>query len=73
MGDNKIINYLCLPIIQEYVALEGNRSNLVHTAWAMMGLIHAGQVSSWFKNLVLSILCHAFLAYSDVKIAFVIG
>uniref|UniRef100_A0A803Q7G9 Squalene cyclase C-terminal domain-containing protein n=1 Tax=Cannabis sativa TaxID=3483 RepID=A0A803Q7G9_CANSA len=27
----------------EYVPLEGNRSNLVHTAWAMMGLIHAGQ------------------------------
>lgn len=30
-------------LIQEYVPLEGNRSNLVHTAWAMMGLIHAGQ------------------------------
>ncbi|KAG6730659.1 hypothetical protein I3842_01G091500 [Carya illinoinensis] len=28
---------------KEYVPLEGNRSNLVHTAWAMMGLIHAGQ------------------------------
>ncbi|KAM6552951.1 hypothetical protein CsatB_013713 [Cannabis sativa] len=27
----------------EYVPLEGNRSNLVHTAWAMMGLIHVGQ------------------------------
>ncbi|XP_062174281.1 beta-amyrin synthase-like [Alnus glutinosa] len=27
----------------EYVPLEGNRSNLVQTAWAMMGLIHAGQ------------------------------
>ncbi|KAB2631898.1 beta-amyrin synthase-like [Pyrus ussuriensis x Pyrus communis] len=24
-------------------SLEGNRSNLVHTAWAMMGLIHVGQ------------------------------
>ncbi|KAB2604503.1 beta-amyrin synthase-like [Pyrus ussuriensis x Pyrus communis] len=30
-------------VIQEYVPLEGNRSNLVHTAWVMMGLIHAGQ------------------------------
>ena len=30
-------------VVQEYVPLEGNRSNLVHTAWAMMGLIHAGQ------------------------------
>ncbi|GMN63101.1 hypothetical protein TIFTF001_032177 [Ficus carica] len=27
----------------EYVPLEGNRSNLVQTAWAMMGLLHAGQ------------------------------
>jgi squalene cyclase len=29
---------------QRYIPLEGNRSNLVQTAWAMMGLIHAGQV-----------------------------
>ncbi|EEF42643.1 cycloartenol synthase, putative [Ricinus communis] len=28
----------------EYTPLEGNRSHLVQTAWAMMGLIHAGQV-----------------------------
>ncbi|EPS65499.1 beta-amyrin synthase, partial [Genlisea aurea] len=28
---------------KQYVPLEGNRSNLVHTAWAMMGLIHSGQ------------------------------
>ena len=42
-------NSLCL-IVQEYVPLEGNRSNLVQTAWAMMGLIHAGQVSLLFKN-----------------------
>ncbi|WCJ39180.1 Lupeol synthase [Euphorbia peplus] len=27
----------------EYTPLEGNRSNLVQTAWAMMGLIHARQ------------------------------
>ncbi|KAL3736986.1 hypothetical protein ACJRO7_025851 [Eucalyptus globulus] len=35
-------SYLSCPK-KEYVPLEGNRSNLVHTAWAMMGLIHAGQ------------------------------
>ncbi|KAF2321470.1 hypothetical protein GH714_000014 [Hevea brasiliensis] len=28
---------------KEYVPLEGSRSNLVHTAWALMGLIHGGQ------------------------------
>ncbi|KAJ6363962.1 hypothetical protein OIU76_028988 [Salix suchowensis] len=27
----------------EYTTLEGNRSNLVQTAWTMVGLIHAGQ------------------------------
>ncbi|KAL6557135.1 hypothetical protein OROMI_017485 [Orobanche minor] len=27
----------------EYVPLEENRSNLVHTSWAMMGLTHSGQ------------------------------
>ncbi|KDP36999.1 hypothetical protein JCGZ_06055 [Jatropha curcas] len=27
----------------EYVPLEGERSNLVQTAWALMGLIHGGQ------------------------------
>ncbi|CAL0335335.1 unnamed protein product [Lupinus luteus] len=26
-----------------YVPLEGSRSNVVHTSWALMGLIHAGQ------------------------------
>ncbi|CAA7014681.1 unnamed protein product [Microthlaspi erraticum] len=29
---------------QRYILLEGNGSNLVQTAWAMMGLIHVGQV-----------------------------
>ena len=29
--------------MQEYVPLEGNRSNLVHTSWALMGLIESGQ------------------------------
>ncbi|KAK6911168.1 Squalene cyclase, N-terminal [Dillenia turbinata] len=36
-------SYLSCPN-KEYIPLEGNRSNLVHTSWAMMGLIHAGQV-----------------------------
>ncbi|RDY07321.1 Beta-amyrin synthase, partial [Mucuna pruriens] len=27
-----------------YIPLEGGRSNIVQTAWALMGLIHAGQV-----------------------------
>ncbi|KAF8032388.1 hypothetical protein BT93_D1336 [Corymbia citriodora subsp. variegata] len=35
-------SYLSCPR-KRYVALEGNRSNLVQTSWAMMGLIHAGQ------------------------------
>ncbi|EPS60486.1 beta-amyrin synthase, partial [Genlisea aurea] len=35
-------SYLSCPTMK-YVALEGNRSNLVQTSWAMMGLIHAGQ------------------------------
>uniref|UniRef100_A0A7N0T507 Terpene cyclase/mutase family member n=1 Tax=Kalanchoe fedtschenkoi TaxID=63787 RepID=A0A7N0T507_KALFE len=28
---------------KKYVPLDGNRSNLVQTSWALMGLIHAGQ------------------------------
>ncbi|XP_056167882.1 beta-amyrin synthase-like isoform X1 [Syzygium oleosum] len=35
-------SYLSCPT-KKYVPLEGNRSNLVQTAWAVMGLIHAGQ------------------------------
>lgn len=30
---------------QVYTNLEGNRANLVHTAWALLSLIDAGQVS----------------------------
>lgn len=30
--------------VQRYIPSEGERSNLVQTSWAMMGLIHAGQV-----------------------------
>ncbi|KAF7844818.1 beta-amyrin synthase [Senna tora] len=34
----------CISCIKKkYVPLEGRRSNVVQTAWAMMGLIHAGQ------------------------------
>nr|O82146.1 RecName: Full=Beta-amyrin synthase 2; AltName: Full=Oxidosqualene cyclase 2 [Panax ginseng]BAA33722.1 beta-Amyrin Synthase [Panax ginseng] len=35
-------SYLSCPN-KEYTPLEGNRSNLVHTSWAMMGLIHSRQ------------------------------
>ncbi|XP_057468453.1 germanicol synthase-like isoform X1 [Actinidia eriantha] len=35
-------SYVSCPL-KKYVPLDGNRSNLVHTSWAMMGLIHAGQ------------------------------
>ncbi|OAY52730.1 lupeol synthase isoform X1 [Manihot esculenta] len=35
-------SYLSCPK-KVYVPSEGNRSNLVQTAWAMMGLIHGGQ------------------------------
>ncbi|XP_062112863.1 beta-amyrin synthase-like [Humulus lupulus] len=36
-------SYLSCPK-KEYVALPENKSNLVQTSWAMMGLIYAGQV-----------------------------
>ncbi|KAM7262288.1 hypothetical protein ACFE04_021365 [Oxalis oulophora] len=29
---------------KRYIRLESDRSNLVHTGWAMMGLIHSGQM-----------------------------
>ncbi|GFP95109.1 beta-amyrin synthase 1 [Phtheirospermum japonicum] len=35
-------SYLSCPK-KKYVPLEENRSNLVHTSWAVMGLIHSGQ------------------------------
>ncbi|CAL5210450.1 unnamed protein product [Lathyrus oleraceus] len=35
-------SYLSCPK-KIYVPLEGSRSNVVHTAWALMGLIHGGQ------------------------------
>ncbi|KAL9459821.1 hypothetical protein AB3S75_003096 [Citrus x aurantiifolia] len=36
-------SYLSCPN-KKYVPLEGNRSNIVQTAWATMALIHAGQM-----------------------------
>nr|A8C980.1 RecName: Full=Germanicol synthase; Short=RsM1 [Rhizophora stylosa]BAF80441.1 multifunctional triterpene synthase [Rhizophora stylosa] len=36
-------SYLSCPE-KKYVPLEANHSNLVHTAWAMMALVHAGQM-----------------------------
>ena len=35
---------LCL-VTRKFTPLEGNQSNLVQTAWSLMGLIHSGQVS----------------------------
>ncbi|TXG49018.1 hypothetical protein EZV62_024893 [Acer yangbiense] len=35
-------SYLSCPE-KKYISLEGNRTNLVHTSWAMMGLLHSGQ------------------------------
>ena len=32
-------------VTQKFTPLEGNRSNLVQTAWTLMGLINSGQVS----------------------------
>ncbi|KAL5731423.1 beta-amyrin synthase [Ranunculus cassubicifolius] len=36
-------SYVSCPL-EVYTPLDGNRSNLVQTAWAMMALIHAGQI-----------------------------
>ncbi|KAI3974432.1 hypothetical protein MKX01_017925 [Papaver californicum] len=35
-------SYLSCPK-KEFIPLEDNKTNLVHTAWALMGLIHGGQ------------------------------
>ncbi|MCL7023316.1 hypothetical protein MKW94_006753 [Papaver nudicaule] len=37
-------SYLSCPN-KEYVPLEGNETTLIHTAWALMGLIHGGQAA----------------------------
>ena len=37
-----------MKIMQIYIPLEGSQSNIVQTAWALMALIHAGQVPSPF-------------------------
>ena len=41
---NQLTNSIFFVSQQKYVPLEENRANLVHTSWAMMGLIHSGQV-----------------------------
>jgi hypothetical protein len=38
---------------QKYTEIEGNKSNVVQTAWAMMGLIYAGQVSSGLNFIII--------------------
>nr|WQY91013.1 OSC4 [Euphorbia humifusa] len=43
-------SYLSCPNMK-FQELEGNKSNLVQTAWAMIGLIHAGQVERDIKPL----------------------
>lgn len=45
-----LISFPMNSLMQKYIQLEGNRSNLVHTAWALMGLIHSGQVTSAPKS-----------------------
>jgi len=35
-----------MKIMQIYVPLEGSQSNIVQTSWALIALIHAGQVPS---------------------------
>lgn len=45
-----ITHFFSCLVVQEYVALEGHSSNLVHTAWAMMAFIHAKQVILLFQT-----------------------
>ncbi|KAL7211049.1 hypothetical protein ACSBR2_014019 [Camellia fascicularis] len=40
---NQLTNSIFFVSQHKYVPLEENRTNLVHTSWAMMGLIHSGQ------------------------------
>lgn len=32
-----------MMLLQKYTPLEGNRTNLVQTSWAMLGLLQSGQ------------------------------
>ncbi|KAI3974428.1 hypothetical protein MKX01_017921 [Papaver californicum] len=43
-------SYLSCPK-KEFIPLEENKTNLVHTAWALMGLIHSGQAKRDAKPL----------------------
>jgi hypothetical protein len=57
-------------VIQEYTPLDGNRSNLVQTAWTMVGLIRAGQVRHQNINTVVSkIILYFFLMLLQGNIA----
>lgn len=38
-----------------FIPLEGGRANLVHTSWALMGLIDGGQVSLRFTVIIVGI------------------
>ncbi|KAI3960650.1 hypothetical protein MKX01_003824 [Papaver californicum] len=38
-------SYLSCPN-KKYIPLEGNETTLIHTAWALMGLIHGGQAAN---------------------------
>lgn len=38
-----------------FISLEGGRANLVHTSWALMGLIHGGQVSIRFTVIIVGL------------------
>ncbi|KAJ8451277.1 hypothetical protein Cgig2_014049 [Carnegiea gigantea] len=37
-----------------YTNLQGNRSNLVHTSWALLALMKAGQARAFMKNCILN-------------------
>jgi len=39
-----VVMSFLMKTMQIYIPLEGSRSNVVQTAWALMGLIYAGQV-----------------------------
>jgi len=41
-----VITFFNMIFMQRYIPSEGERSNLVQTSWAMMALIHTGQVQT---------------------------
>jgi len=52
--------------MKTYVALEGNRSHVTQTAWALMALILTGQVFS----LMCIFVCQKLYEYSSQYLAF---